>query len=107
MKEFWVFLTLALIMASWGGMGYDDFGTSPAFADPPYSQYRYYNFRRYCADPYNYYNCYSTPYRNPGLGYFYYYTYPFGRPLPPQYRRDWQQRRFHRHQQRQYRRFHR
>ncbi len=65
MKRFVLSLALALIMVCWGWQGYRDFGTAPAYGQPPP--------RVYTCDPYYPYRCYYTaPYADPRTQYFYY-----------------------------------
>ncbi len=68
MKRFVLSLALALFLVGWGWQGYRDFGTAPAYGQPPPPPPR-----AYTCDPYYPYRCYYTaPYADPYSQYFYY-----------------------------------
>ncbi len=76
MKKLWLILGLTLILATWGGQGYQGFGASPAFGQPPpYYVPPPYNNPYYYPPPSTYYNYYSAPYADP-LSQFLYYAVP-------------------------------
>jgi hypothetical protein len=85
MKKVWLTLGLILILVSVGGQGYQIFGSSPAFGQPP-PPYAYPPNQAYPPPPpyynpypppapYDYYNYYSAPQANP-LNQTLYYLVP-------------------------------